>query len=356
MELDDPCMPQQPVEARNYFLACYAASLVEGETILGRTIRSRTLRHYITDARKLFQRRRITTYYPDTIDYVDLIISALRNYEAIPDRRNMITDNMMWHLHKSACTAPADSDTAAMLDWFILGRYTGFRKSEWCQSTQTDYQRILEWPGQPSLAIIRSDFEFLDAHERLIKLTKTTDIDKIHYVRIRWRHQKNKENGEKIPFARDRTLPQFCPVLAAIRIAQRASRLNTPQHEPIGVFKHKNGQRRFITDKMVTHLLRQTASTVLNIKPGSPQLQLWSTHSIRVTAANILHREKMTDSFIQTRLRWKSTSFLMYLRNTIYAANQHSNALRISDSNLPPVHERSYREDEPHEIVTAPAA
>ena len=356
MKLDDPCMPTQPVEARNYFLACYAASLAEGETILGGRIRSRTLRHYINDASILFQRRQIATHHPDSIDYVELITKALKNYETIPDRRNMITDSMMWHLHKTASTSPINSDTASMLDWIILGRYTGFRKSEWCQSSQTSFERILEWPGQPPLAMIGADFEFLDADERLIDLNANIDMDLIQYVRIRWRHQKNKDNGEQIPFARDMLQPRFCPVLAALRIALRALRLNVPKDEPIGVFKHADGQYRFITDKMVTKLLRSAASAVLNIRPGNKQLQLWSTHSIRVTAANILHREKMSDSFIQKRLRWKSTSFLMYLRNTIYAASQHSKALRISDNNLPPVFERSYREDEPHEVVTAPAA
>ena len=168
--------------------------------------------------------------------------------------------------------------------------------------------------------------------------------------------QKNQEHGEKIPFARDRKEPKFCSVLAAVRIAQRATRLKVPQDEPVGVFKNTRGERRFITDKMVAKLLRSAASEVLNINPKNKQLQLWSTHSIRVTAANILHREKMADSFIQTRLRWKSKSFLMYLRNTIYAASQHSKALRISDNNLPPVKERSYRTAEPHEIVTSPAA
>ena len=35
MHLDDPCMRRQPPEARNYFLACYAVSLVQGHTIKG---------------------------------------------------------------------------------------------------------------------------------------------------------------------------------------------------------------------------------------------------------------------------------------------------------------------------------
>ena len=43
----------------------------------------------------------------------------------------------------------------------------------------------------------------------------------------------------------------------------------------------------------------------------------------------------MSDSYIQTRLRWKSTAFLMYLRNTLYAASAHTAALSLHKDNLP---------------------
>ena len=259
---------------------------------------------------------------------------------------------MMTWLKKNAESNSIDSEIASIVDWIILGRYTGYRRSEWCQTTQTEYTRIMEWPGQPSEATILEDLEFLDSDEQLIKLTSTTDLNLIEYVKVTWRKQKNGQNGEEIPFARDRKEPKVCPVLAAIRIVQRANRLGVPLGEPIAVFKNKKGQRRFITDKMVAALLRKAASEVLNIDKHSAKLTLWSTHSIRVTAANLLHREKMTDTFIQTRLRWRSNSFLMYLRNTFYSADQHTKVLRVSDNNLPPKHLRAYREIEPHESIT----
>jgi hypothetical protein len=43
----------------------------------------------------------------------------------------------------------------------------------------------------------------------------------------------------------------------------------------------------------------------------------------------------MSDTYIQTRLRWKSNSFLNYLRNTLYAASEHTKAIRIPANNLP---------------------
>ena len=88
-------MPGQTSQERNYFLACYAVSLTQGDTILGGSIRSRTLKHYLEDAKVLFQSRRISTRSLDDTDYIDIIFSTLKKYEAIPNRRNMISDGMM---------------------------------------------------------------------------------------------------------------------------------------------------------------------------------------------------------------------------------------------------------------------
>ena len=206
------------------------------------------------------------------------------------------------------------------------------------------------------MAVIISDFEFLDHNECIVTLTEVSDIDKIKYVRIRWRKQKNKNNGEKIQFARDRNQPKFCPVLAAARIVLQALRLGIPQDQPLAVFRNNKNDTRFITAKLVSNLLRDAASDVLQIPCNVDSIKLWSCHSLRVTAANVLHRDRMSDLFIQNRLRWKSKSFLMYLHNTFYSASQHNASLKVSDSNLPPITERTYHKAEPHEQIMAPAA
>jgi hypothetical protein len=52
--------------------------------------------------------------------------------------------------------------------------------------------------------------------------------------------------------------------------------------------------------------------------------RMFGLHSIRITACNELDRLGVNDSFIQRRLRWKSLTFLTYLRNTIYSARRHN--------------------------------
>lgn len=349
-------MPDVPALARNYVLACYAVSLVQGQTIRGTVIRYKTVTNYLTAAYKLFIDRRIP--YQDKIDktdYVAIILKAIRDYEGQAKRRNMITDPMTRHMAEQGRRAKPDSAVDAMTDWLMLGRYAGLRKSEWCQSNLDSYERIKRWPGKPAMAFIAADFTFLGKNEEILRAHELTD-DLVHYVTICWRHQKNKQHGQKITFARDPADPRFCPVRAALRIYLRSLRLQVPPHEPVGVFRDTDGTRRFITDTMVASYFRDAASKVLRIKRDSPDLQLWSTHSLRVTAANLLHRKQMSDSFIQSRLRWRSNTFLDYLRNTIYAAETQAKALDISDNNLPPEHRRRYRRLEPHEELIAARA
>ena len=163
MEFLDPSMPVQPSESRNYFLACYAFSLIQGQTIMGTPIRHQTVVNYLKAAYKLLGDRNHP--FESEKDYIEIILSALANYECIPNRRRMITDGMVqWFINESRTQGP-DSALASITYWIILGRYTGARASEWCQTTQSNYAVISEWPGSPSLAFTRDNFTFLGQRE-----------------------------------------------------------------------------------------------------------------------------------------------------------------------------------------------
>lgn len=69
--------------------------------------------------------------------------------------------------------------------------------------------------------------------------------------------------------------------------------------------------------------LRQAAKVALNIT-DKDVLSKWTSHSLRVTAANKLHRMNFSEAFIKKRLRWRSDAFLVYLRNTIHIAREHT--------------------------------
>jgi len=79
----------------------------------------------------------------------------------------------------------------------------------------------------------------------------------------------------------------------------------------------------------VAAFLRQVAHKVCNIPADHKDLLAWSCHSIHVMATNLLHRAKFSDSHIKNRLHWCSDTFLMYLFNTFYTADQHTNATTL---------------------------
>lgn len=339
-------------------MACYATYLILGNTLKKIHVKHATLKKYINAAVKLYTDRNFP--HPQAIvkdDLVKPLLQAVQRYEKVENRKEMIYDNMLAHMLKVCRLASPDSSDAAILDWIILGRVTGARRSEWCQDSQTvemTTPNVAHDSPEPR-AFILADFEFFDSSTRRLYDLSSSSSSTVDYVRIRWRYQKNSDNGQKISFKRDYDHPQVCPVLAALRIYQRAQRLQVPPDSPIAVYLSSSSTAyRYITAGRVVQFLRNSARAAFNLRANDKSLASWTCHSIRVTAANLLHRARMTDSYIQTRLRWKSTSFLMYLRNTFYSASEHTKALDISNRNLPSTNANgihSYRPLETHEEV-----
>ena len=100
---DDPCLPHQNLQARNYLIACFAISLIRGETLLARKVRHRTLRHYVKAACKLHTDREMPSPRSANIDYIKTVLDAVGKYERVPSRREMIHDEMIYDMQASRC-------------------------------------------------------------------------------------------------------------------------------------------------------------------------------------------------------------------------------------------------------------
>ena len=353
--VEDPLLPHYNIQARNYLIACFAISLAKGETLQNRgSIKAATISKYVQAAVKLHLDRTMDNPHGAATDYIDVVLKALRKYEKVPDRRDMIHDEMIRHMETRRQTLHVDSVEAALIDWIYLGRFVGFRSIEWCQKTQKKFEEITHrnWEGPASYAFIMDDIQLFRSNKQRIHDITTVNTDDIDHFTLRFRKQKNNRNYELIAYKRDLENPEFCPVQAIWRIIRRALRLRVPLLEPIAVYKAQKGKyagtRCFITNDQVQHHLRNTAQRVYKIKKGDDSLLRWSAHSIRVTACNLLHRQGLSDSYIQTRLRWKSTAFLDYLRNTLYTADAHTKAIHISKNNLPTL-------TDSWEAITAPS-
>ena len=118
-----------------------------------------------------------------------------------------------------------------------------------------------------------------------------------------------------------------------MRIRARAICLGVPPHLPIAVFQNPTGSSQYIDDFHVTHMLQSLVKTIYNIT-NSNDLARFTTHSLRVGACVLLHETGQTPDFITARLRWRSDTYLMYLRNTPKLANLHNITINNSDNIL----------------------
>ena len=121
-----------------------------------------------------------------------------------------------------------------------------------------------------------------------------------------------------------------CGNFSAIACSASTSVLSAWALPPTNPLDHSKTLKAWQSSSQQQWQQNIAGTVLLNIKQNNSSLKLWSTHSIRVTAANLLHRANLLDSYIQTRLRWKISSFLMYLRNTIYGADAHTRASNVN--------------------------
>ena len=94
---------------------------------------------------------------------------------------------------------------------------------------------------------------------------------------------------------------------------------------PLAVFLSAQGTILYCDDSHVESHLKLLATECYNIT-NKDDLARFTCHSFRVGACVLLHEANESPDFIKFRLRWKSDSYLMYLRNTPRLASQHNSA------------------------------
>ena len=271
------------------------------------------------------------TYEKLEVNYPEIILKNLKKYESEPKRKEVVTDGMFEYIDEIASCSSDDSLASAFKDWAAWSRYSGPRRAEWCQTRMTIYDTPENGPDEAS-AIRIDDIQCFDDRGRLVT-PENASFRQVAYIAVRWRFQKNGNNGEIIKYYKDPYNKKWCPCRALWNIYRRAIRLGIPSHEPIAKYKDEEGNVYFITDKDVSTILQDAARVKLNIKDAKV-LSKWTTHSLRVTAANELHRLGFSDAFIRQRLRWKSDAFMRYLRHTIHVARSHTQAMSLASVNL----------------------
>ena len=306
----------------------YALSLLRKDNIKALTITTDTMDRYLHAAAAQVRDATIPLnkeYFDPRYDQYNRPAAAIakvrqahKRWEAMPSRREPITTAMLLDMIASCAKAPEHSLLAAHVDWEVLGHYYGFRRSEWCQDAH-DVERGLfcRAPSGDLMATTFHDITFLGQNDYEFHDTAKILLtpDRIKAVRYRWRFQKNGENGATRTLLRNDACPALCPVIAAIRIMNRAIHASLKPTDPIAIYMTSpSASHSFITNRDVQRLVRASAKRVYNIKSAS-RLRLWSCHSMRVGACVQLYNSKHSPDKIQHLLRWKSATWRDYLRD-----------------------------------------
>lgn len=322
-----------PVFERDYIAACYTYHLTSGHTLKNLKISSTTIKHYLQAAN--ICRRPNPIYNTIKLSYPPLLQDVLDEYhrwESIPNRREPITMTMLEFFYSIAQQSPPHSFEASLFDWLLIGMQAGFRKSEWLQDSSTLKKGRFQLNKQDKLpkAFIASDFSFAYTppsernHNHLSYSGPTLLI-------IKWRYQKNNQNGQQIKFAHNFDKPHLSVVLAAQRIIKRAKLFNLSPSHPLSFFVTPDNAVQHFHHKPVELALQNAAKTVYKITDLT-LLKKYTLHSVRVGACVLLHASQPDPLFIQFRLRWRSLSFMAYLRSTPKLAAIHNAIMNGTNS------------------------
>ena len=250
----------------------------------------------------------------------------------VPNRREPITKVMILHWCKVRLSHPPDSLESALADWMILGAYAGFRKSEWIQDHYTFHKKhkFNENVDGSSKAFIFNDFTFFHRPDPKDIRPILTQNQRTNCVTICWRFQKNGQNGECVTFTENYLEPQLSQVRAAQRIIQRAVRLKVPKNNPIAVFSSSHNTCTYLTHIHAQKNIRAVAKACYS-DLDAKNLNKFTCHSVRVGACVTLHIGGANEHDIKHRLRWRSNSFMMYLRSMPQIAARHNSLFNQTD-------------------------
>jgi hypothetical protein len=291
------------------------------------------------------------------INNINVMTNAVKRYKTVPKCKEMISDSMFHYITNLASRASEDSLVRAIMDWITLSCCMGFWKSERCSDNHNTFAIINDpnWGDHHNaLPIITKDFSFSSATSCRMHDIHATPIDAVIFTSLCFRKQKNNDNGQTLTYRCRLDSHYMCSTQASLNIVRHAQRLAAPPNSPAAVYHdHAAGKRHLITANQVAVFLHHIAHKVFDIPSDHKDLLAWSCHSIRLTAANLLHRARFSDSYIKNRLRWRSDTFLMYLRNTFYTANQHTTAITLG---LDPTDPSVARSLERHKVLLCASA
>ena len=137
---------------------------------------------------------------------------------------------------------------------------------------------------------------------------------------VKYRTHKNGEKDETVMNHQNGL--DLDPVVIWMRMIKRL--VKNPKTRPTSTYINTvyiwgaDKSFRVTSTMMVINMLRNTVTIIGSARLGIP-IKSIGTHSIRTSFAMMLNLNKKPDSFIMKQGRWKSSSFLKYIRNYVSA-------------------------------------
>jgi hypothetical protein len=271
---------------------------------------------------------------------VRAILHECKRHEDMPHRVDPYTvqmhDNLM--AHNDCRQAHQDGASRALEDWSNIGSYLGFRLREYAQE---DSFRHFASGGEQAdngtkRAITLSDIRFEDSSGHPVSVAdfcqNPQSVTKI-YATFSW--QKNMQHGETKLLLTNHNLPHRDAIMSMHKVICRFARLVGLDKTdiPLAVYKEGN-QLFFLHGKLITTHLRRLAKRTYRLSERDLQKHYrYSSHSLRAGAAVLLHASGSGPSQIKFLLRWRSDSFMLYLRNVAHLSDHQNQAfLQMADA------------------------
>ena len=153
---------------------------------------------------------------------------------------------------QSKCThLHPDCLDSVLCDWKALGLHYGYFLIEWAQN-DADKIMLINIDGLLT-AFVCKDMIFFGVNNHMLPQSWSSVIDasEIAFVQFRWRAQKYTNNGETITQTRHAD-SRLSPVLATLRIRNRARRFNDQEHFPLEIYGASKKTSSFITNRHLT--------------------------------------------------------------------------------------------------------
>ena len=183
-------------------------------------------------------------------------------------------------------------------------------------------------------AFTLSDIEFLTIGRKKLTLAEALRCPMmVARARIRWRYQKNGDNGDTREYSRNSDIDCIEALLNIVR--NFVNIMGTDCNTPVGLYRNDDGSVEYIHEALITRVFKAAAIAVYDFDPVQDKTELskFTSHSLRVGACCMLYSSGVSETKLKYLLRWRSDSFLAYLRNLASVTDDQNRAVSAACAN-----------------------